>query len=125
MEKLSFESYIGTFTFSQELSKKEQVFISDIFNIGQRIKDQKTLIDILCVVFKLTKVATGRFIDISSLPNNTTDVILLPPPVDSNVSNAKLIKLWNKLKKELKPLNDNNYTARIIYDYVNKNFEPK
>jgi hypothetical protein len=125
MEKLSFESYIGTFTFSQELSKKEQVFISDIFNIGQRIKDQKTLIDILCVVFKLTKVATGRFIDISSLPNNTTDVILLPPPVDSNVSNAKLIKLWNKLKKELKPLNDNNYTARIIYDYVNKNFKPK
>jgi hypothetical protein len=33
--------------------------------------------------------------------------------------------LWNKLKKELKPLNDNNYTARIIYDYINKKFEPK
>lgn len=31
-------------------------------------------------------------------------------------------KLWNKLKTLLKPLNDNNYTARIIYDYITRRF---
>jgi len=31
-------------------------------------------------------------------------------------------KLWDKLVSELKQLNDNNYTARIIYDYIIKKF---
>jgi len=34
-------------------------------------------------------------------------------------------KLWNKLKSKLKPLDDTNYTARILYDYITKNFNPK
>ena len=28
------------------------------------------------------------------------------------------LKLWNYLIKRCKRLNDNNYTARLIYDYV-------
>lgn len=31
--------------------------------------------------------------------------------------------LWQKLKSDLKCLNDNNYKARIIYDYVIKRFK--
>jgi hypothetical protein len=31
-------------------------------------------------------------------------------------------RLWKKLVKELKVLQDNNYTARKIFDYVEKNY---
>jgi len=33
--------------------------------------------------------------------------------------------LWKKLKSTLSVLNDNNYTARILYDYVIKKFNQK
>ena len=32
----------------------------------------------------------------------------------------KKLKLWNKLTRELKSLGDNNYKARIIFDYITK-----
>jgi hypothetical protein len=31
-------------------------------------------------------------------------------------------KLWKKLVKELEVLQDNNYTARKLFDYVEKNY---
>lgn len=34
------------------------------------------------------------------------------------------LRLWVKFKTALKILNDNNYTARKLYDYVNKNYKP-
>lgn len=33
------------------------------------------------------------------------------------------IKLWEKLVKELDVLKDNNYTARILYDYIEKHYQ--
>ena len=30
------------------------------------------------------------------------------------------LKLWNYLVKKCKKLNDNNYTARLIYNYINR-----
>jgi hypothetical protein len=32
------------------------------------------------------------------------------------------IKLWEKLVKELDVLKDNNYTARILFDYIEKHY---
>lgn len=32
----------------------------------------------------------------------------------------KNLKLWNKLVKELEHLNDDNYTARRLYNYITK-----
>lgn len=32
----------------------------------------------------------------------------------------KELKLWNYLEKKLKHLNDNNYTARLIFDRVTR-----
>lgn len=34
----------------------------------------------------------------------------------------KELKLWDKLTRELKSLSDNNYKARIIFDYITKHF---
>lgn len=31
--------------------------------------------------------------------------------------------LWSKLTSELSCLNDNNYKARVIYDYIEKFYE--
>jgi hypothetical protein len=44
--------------------------------------------------------------------------------VDALVSNKekRSDKLWKKLVKELDVLQDNNYTARIIFDYVEKHY---
>lgn len=33
---------------------------------------------------------------------------------------SKKAKLWDKLTKELSHLNDNNYSARAIYNYITK-----
>ena len=38
-----------------------------------------------------------------------------------NVTKKKL-NLWRKITKELALLDDNNYKARIIYDYVVKHY---
>ena len=32
------------------------------------------------------------------------------------------INLWEKLVKELDVLQDNNYTARILFDYIDKHY---
>ena len=32
------------------------------------------------------------------------------------------IKLWEKLVKELNVLKDNNYKARILFDYIKKHY---
>jgi len=32
------------------------------------------------------------------------------------------IKLWEKLVKELDVLKDNNYKARILFDYIEKHY---
>jgi len=35
-------------------------------------------------------------------------------------TDKRSIELWEYLKKKLKPMNDNNYTARKIFDYIDK-----
>lgn len=35
------------------------------------------------------------------------------------------VRLWNKLEKDLSPLNDNNQQARKIYNYITRYFKPK
>lgn len=42
--------------------------------------------------------------------------------VDTVNGTNKKLNLWRKITKELAFLNDNNYKARIIYDYVVKHY---
>lgn len=35
----------------------------------------------------------------------------------------KKLNLWKNLVKQCKSLNDNNYTARKIYDYIQKYYK--
>ena len=42
---------------------------------------------------------------------------------DVNALTKKDINLWNRLTKELCFLGDNNYRARILYDYIKRNYK--
>ena len=66
--------------------------------------------------------------------DKSKDLELIDTLVNKQISQLKLSeliikekekrsdKLWKKLVKELDVLQDNNYTARVIFDYVEKNY---
>lgn len=36
----------------------------------------------------------------------------------------KQLNLWNRLKKQFSKLNDNNFTARKLFEYIVKYYKP-
>ena len=66
--------------------------------------------------------------------DKSKDLELIDTLVNKQISQLKLSeliikkkekrsdKLWKKLVKELDVLQDNNYTARILFDYVEKHY---
>ena len=53
------------------------------------------------------------------IEENENKIIVEINLIEKDIRN---IKLWEKLVKELDVLKDNNYTARILYDYIEKHY---
>ena len=53
------------------------------------------------------------------IEENENKIIVEINLIEKDIRN---IKLWEKLVKELDVLQDNNYTARILFDYVEKHY---